>query len=332
MKAYHEDLQNNPVDETEIFKKTIVNNFDINRLNAQDTEISALITPKYTKYKMSWKKDEKTGMIKMPYEVELKPLTPYDDQDECVLIIDDEHPRKNHFNLYSSGIDSYDQDTAKTSKSLGAMCVLIRDNNIKGAMKKAPVAVISCRPRRKEKFYEMCLQLAVYYNLVGNVLVDIANGVIIQYFKEQGGTKYLAKRPVKFESENSEQTSEFGVRLTTFARPRMVGLMQTHILDHCQDIWFPELINQLGNYDEVEVGSDNDLADAYGIALMQDVSVEVKPYDFEDDTEDERWKITEFIKNSQGDIVPKVGGSAAPINPQEDNEALSLLFGIQKSR
>jgi len=222
--------------------------------------------------------------------------------------------------------DSYDQDVAKASKSLGAMLVMIRENNIKDAMQKAPVAAISCRPHRKEKFYEMCLMLSVYYNLIGNVLIDVANGGIFNYFKENGCQKYLAKRPVKFESEGSQQTAEFGVRLTNFSRPRMVGLMQTHIVDHCQDIWFPELIHQLGNYDEIEVGSDNDLADAYGIALMQDVSCEVKPFDMEDDSQEDRWKLPEFGTNRFGDIVPKIGGGAV-INPQEDNETFGLLFG-----
>jgi len=329
-KAYIEDLQNNPIDETEIFKKTVVNNFDINKLNEQDLLLSTLPHPKYTKYKMSWVKDDKTGMIKMPYEVQLTPVSIYDNQEECVWIIDTEHPRKGYRDLYSSGLDSYDQDTAKTSKSLGAMCVMIRENVIQGAMQKAPVAVISCRPNRKEKFYEMCLQLAVYYDLVGNVLVDIANGLVIQYFKEQGGAKYLAIRPTKFESENSDQTSEFGVRLTTFARPRMVGLMQTHILDHVQDIYFPELIHQLGNYDEIEVGSDNDLADAYGIALMQDISCEIRPFDYNDNTQDNRWKMPEYTTDRNGNVILKPDGGDFPINPQEDSDTFGLLFGNYK--
>lgn len=325
MKAYNEDLQNNPIDETEIFRKTVINSFDTNKLNQQDIAISALTHPKYTKYKMAWGKDEK-GMIKTPLEVKLTPITFVDNQDECVWIIDSEHPRKGFANLYVSGLDSYDLDTAKASKSLGAMCVFIRENNIKGAMQKAPIAVISCRPHRKEKFYEMCLMLSVYYNLIGNVLIDVANGGIFNYFKDNGCQKYLARRPVKFESEGSQQVAEFGVRLTNFSRPRMVGLMQTHIVDHCQDIWFPELIHQLGNYDEIEVGSDNDLADAYGIALMQDVSCEVKPFDMEDDSQEDRWKLPEFGTNRFGDIVPKIGGGAV-INPQEDNETFGLLFG-----
>lgn len=326
LKEYNEDLQNNPLNETEIFRKTVVNNFDINKLNEQDAKISQLTHPKWTKYKLDFKKDNK-GMIKLPLEVECRPLALHEDQNECVWIIDGEHPRKNFSSLYVSGVDSYDQDTAKASKSLGAMCVMIRNNTIQNAMQKAPVAVISCRPKRKEIFYELCLKLAVYYNLIGNVLVDIGAAVIMQYFNENGAWKYLADRPRKFESENSDQTHEKGVRLTTFSRPRMSGLMQAHIIDHVQDIWFPELINQLGNFDEVEVGSDNDLADAYGIALMQDVSCDVKPRDENDETLDDRYILPKFTANADGGLRPNNGAGVDGRNPEMDGETFGLLFG-----
>ena len=32
-KEYNEDLQNNPLNRAEMFKKTVVNNFDINKMN-----------------------------------------------------------------------------------------------------------------------------------------------------------------------------------------------------------------------------------------------------------------------------------------------------------
>jgi hypothetical protein len=47
----------------------------------------------------------------------------------------------------------------------------------------------------------------------------------------------------------------------------------------------------LGNYDEVEIGSDNDLADAFGIALMQDVSVDMKPRDLNDNMGNKRFDL-----------------------------------------
>lgn len=325
MKEYNEDLQNNPLNEAEIFRKTVVNNFNVNKLNEQDAKIMALMHPKWTKYRLEWEKDEK-GMIKMPLSVKCRPLENHEDQNECVWIIDGEHPRKGHSNLYSSGIDSYDQDTAKASKSLGAMCVMIRANTIQNAMQKAPVAAISCRPKRKEIFYDMCLKLSVYYGLIGNVLVDVGAGVIMQYFNDNGCWRYLADRPRKFESENSDQSHEKGVRLTNFSRPRMVGLMQAHIEDYCHDIWFPELINQLGNYDEVEIGSDNDLADAYGIALMQDISCDVRPRDDNDTQYDKRFEITQYIATADGGLVPKRAGMDVR-NPEMDSETFGILFG-----
>jgi len=326
LKEYNEDLQNNPINETEIFRKTVVNNFNVNKLNEQDIRITALTHPRWSKYKLEWDKDDK-GMIKMPLSVSCKPLQNHEDQNECVWIIDGEHPRKNFTNLYVSGVDSYDQDVAKASKSLGAMCVMIRANIIQGAMQKVPVAVISCRPKRKELFYDLCLKLAVYYNLVGNVLVDVGAGVIMNYFNENGCWRFLADRPRKFESENSEQTHEKGVRLTNFSRPRMTGLMQAHIEDYVHEIWFPELINQLGNYDEIEVGSDNDLADAYGIALMQDISCEIKPRDEMDNSVDDRYTIRQYVTGPNGTLIPKIPGSGSVNNPELDSETFGLLFG-----
>lgn len=322
LKAYNEDLQNNPLNEAEIFRKTVVNNFDIEKLNAQQFSIDQLEHPKWTKYKMDWVVDEK-GMIKMPLEVKVTPLKPYEDQDECIWIIDSEHPRKGHINLHTGGLDAYDQDTAKASKSLGAMCIRIRSNMITNAMQNAPVAVISCRPKRKEGFYKLCLQASVYYNLVGNVLVDVGAGVVMEYFREHGGWKYLADRPRKFESENSEQTHEKGVRLTNFSRPRMSGLMQADIVDNVQNNWFPELINQLGNFDEVEIGSDNDLADAYGLALMQDISCDIKPRDQSSVENDTTFDLPMFVMGADGELFDK--GEIPKLETDEQDHA---RFGL----
>lgn len=333
MEAYYEDLQNNPINEQDMFRKNIINNFDINKLNEQQYKIDNLPHKKYTKYKLDWVKDEK-GMIKIPLEVKATALGDFDNRDECICIIDGEFPRKGFSHLYVSGLDGYDQDTAKASKSLGAMCIRIRANTIQGAMQSAPVAVICCRPRRKELFYELCLKAAVFYNLEGNVLADVASGLVIQYFKENGGWKYLADRPTKFESEKSEQTHEKGVRLTNFSRPRMVGLMQADIMNNCDQYWFGEmndpcdLVNQLGNYDEVEIGSDNDLADAHGLSLMQDVSCEVKPRDDNANDMPDRFDLPVFESDGIGGMRVKAKDVTIK-HIQQDTELFGMLFGRQ---
>jgi hypothetical protein len=53
LKKYLEHLQNNPIDEAEIFRKTFSNHFDVQRLNDQQDEISRN-RDKYSKYKLDW--------------------------------------------------------------------------------------------------------------------------------------------------------------------------------------------------------------------------------------------------------------------------------------
>lgn len=318
-KAFNEDLQNNPLNEEEIFKKTVVNNFNGAKLNEQRYAISTLIHPRWTKYKLEWVKDDK-GFIKGRPEVKAIPLKPHENQDECVWILDGEFPKGGFTMRYCAGLDSYDQDSSSSSKSLGAMCVLDR-------ITKTPVAVISCRPKRKEMFYELCMKLSVMYNLVNAVLLDLANGVIISYFEQAGLKHYFADRPRKFESEGSEQNHEKGFKLTGFSRPRMVGEMQSHIEDHCQNIWFPELINQLGNYDIMEVGSDNDLADAFGIALVQDVSWDIKPKDQSENKIHNRFDLPQFEDDGNGGLRLKTGGSSSLKDIQEDRDLIWDMFG-----
>lgn len=287
-KSYLEHLQNYPLEEKDIFRKVTVNNFDTEKLNDQEYKI-ATTNKKWSKWKLEWVRDD-NGLIKHPLAVVAIPMKKEDLSKECFLILDTEHPRKKTQNLYCAGGDSYDQDIARTTKSLGAMCVRIRANNIQGAMKSGPVAVICTRPARKEIFYDMCLRLCVYYNLRNNFLVDVAKPQIVKYFEDRSALDFLARRPKKFESERSEQQHMFGVSLNGYSRPMMTALMESDIYYNVENIWFNhteeltdgtkiqcDLINQLGNFDEVEIGSDNDLADAYGISLMQDVSCEYQP-------------------------------------------------------
>ncbi len=292
LKDYLEELQNFPLDETEIFKKMFSNNFDIEKINNQQDAISATQN-KYSKYRLEWILNDKGERGDNP-RVRAVPAKDTDDERDCVLIMDAYHPNPKFQSLYVGGIDAYDQDKG-VSKSLGAMCVLMRRNTIHPDFQLGPVAIICTRPKRKEMFFDMCCKLSVYYNLVGATLGDKASSSgIITWYRDNGCQKYLAVRPTKFESTNSEQSHEYWVSLNTYSRPLMVGLMQSAIYDYVQNIWFPELINQLGNFDEVTVGSDNDLADAYGIALMQDISTVISPRDLNYSLKDDPFVLNSF--------------------------------------
>ncbi|MFA7287644.1 MAG: hypothetical protein WC055_02075 [Melioribacteraceae bacterium] len=310
---YYEHLQNEPINEQEIFAKTIVNNFDSQKLSAQQAILDGQVHPKWTKYKFIWAKD-KNGMPTMTPEP--KVLEKHDDQETCVWILDEGHPVNNYIGRYSAGIDGYNVDQTKNSKSLGGMCVIDR-------VTKTPVAVICCRPARKEMFYELCIQLSIYYKMYGNVLGDIGSDSVMKHFELFGCYQYLADRPKKFESLTSEQMHVKWVRLTDYSKPKMIGLMQSHVIDHCDKIWFPELISQISTYDEGARDSDNDLADAYGIALMQDISYDMTPKNTEDDQIPDRFALPKF---SNGQMVRQ----ADPIkNIQQDSNLFGMMFGKQ---
>lgn len=321
LKKYLEHLQNNPIDEAEIFRKTFSNNFDVQKLNDQRDEITKA-RKQYSKYKLDWVLGADGNRLS-PLQVKAIPARDTDDEKECVLIHDMYHPDKKYKHLYVGGIDGYDQDKG-VSKSLGAMCVITR-NNTYGIPFKMPVAVICTRPKRKEIFFDMCLKLAVYYDLVGNTLGDKAGSSgLINWFKDHGCQKYLAPRPTKFESVNSQQSHEYWLSVNSFSKPMMVGLMQTAIYDYVQNIWFEELIDQLGNYDEVEIGSDNDLADAYGIALVQDVSLNVAPRDDSFMQQEDPFSLNRWEYDKNGNLIPSIE-IQKPEDPEQDFE----YFGVR---
>lgn len=272
-----EECQNNPLTPEEVFQRVSSNKFNIEILNSIGFELAS--NPRgYIKYKLEWVKNENGDKV-LPLKVEPVAAKDTDLEDDCILISHDGLPMLGIPNLYAAGLDSYDQDQSKTSKSLGAMLVMTRGHKMANQPVKKPVCVVRTRPKRKEDFYEVCLKVAVFYNITNGVLVDVAKPMVIEYFKSNGGTRFLARRPKKFESVNSEQQHEYGVSLNKYSRPAMVSVMQSYVLDHGRTIVFPKLIDELKAYDEYTNDSDNDLADALGIALMQDISNSIDPRD-----------------------------------------------------
>jgi len=301
MKKYYEFLQNSPITIQEVFTKSSSNNFNIEKLNNQNYAFLSE-DKRYSRYKLDYKKN-KDGDRVYPLQVECFPAKEDDLDYDCVFILNTGHPTKGIRNLFVAGIDSYDQDLSKTSKSLGAMIVRRRANNIDTEISKQIVCLIRTRPPRKEMFYDMCAKVAVYYGLYNNVLIDVAKPAVIQHFKDLGLSSYLAKRPRKFESENSSQQHEFGVSLNEKSRPMMVSLLQSYFMDYTHTIWMPYVIDEALIFDEYEADSDNDTVDALGISLMQEVSDNSSPINQDDKSLEDAYAFPEYITDKDGDIV-----------------------------
>ena len=323
MKQYHDYCQNNPTTIKEVFRKSSTNNFNIIALNDQGFKIESEEL-KFGRYFLEYKKDESTGEYITPLEVEAKPATEATPEHEIVHILFDGHPVKGYRWLDVAGIDSYDQDQTLTTKSLGSMVVMRGKHNIPGTPSWAPVALIRNRPPRKEMFYELCMKLSIYYNLIGSVLGDVRSGLIIQYFKDNGCERYLSKRPLKFESPHSKQVNEYWVSLNTFSKPRMIGALQTLFDFHANKIWFYPLIDEALNYDEFETSedSDNDSVDALGIALMKLLDQTHVAVNEEDLLQKNPYQYPVWGENAKGDIIDRTFLSHVskdePIGKNED--------------
>jgi hypothetical protein len=135
------------------------------------------------------------------------------------------------------------------------------------------------RPPRKELHWELALKVAVYYNTLKNAIISAESDMVIDYFKKNHGKKFLSPRPKAFDAPDSKLQHEYGVKMTPYSKPRMLSLLQTWVEDNWDVIWFNELILNLIAYDEENIGTDWDDADAVGYALMRIIDMKRDPRD-----------------------------------------------------
>lgn len=279
--------QSFPLSVEDAFTSSGSNNFNSENLYSQLHQIYNS-DEKTTSWVLDWVYEiDKDGVKQMKYPLEVKPrpATTKDKAWEIIKIY--KHPTSIK-NLDVIGIDSYNQDQTKTTKSLGGICVLRRNKDLhsketeKGIV---PVCTYYSRPPRKELFYEIALKIAIYYRAHRNVMVSAEHDFIIDYFIQNGGEKYLSFRPKSFDAPNGAQENKYGAKMTGYSKPKMLGFLQTMVDDNYMYIWFEEIIRDLLAYDEANIGTDWDLADAMGYAWMRIVDMKVSPKEAIDDYE-----------------------------------------------
>lgn len=224
-----------------------------------------------------YEKDD-DGILQLKYPLEVKRrLATKDDPDWKKVQM--YKTKSSMVNLDVAGVDSYNQDQSNTSKSLGAMVVLRRNNLIPNADEKGlvPICGYYHRPPKKEQFYEICLKIAVFYGLYHNVMVSAEHDFIMDYFIKNGGQRYLAERPKSFDAPNSQPTNKYGYKMTGESKPRVLGHLQTLVDEHSEYIWFPYIIRDFLAYDEENIGTDWDIADAMALAYIRILDMKKRP-------------------------------------------------------
>jgi hypothetical protein len=280
--------QTMPLEVDEAFTTSGSNNFDEEILFSTLLEVEGARTVSYQEVVLRYILDEE-GVPKLPLAVKMVPYNPENPEHfdwEIVRVMYPPEPTMKDYDV--GGVDSYNEDDSLTSSSLGGMTVL-RRNHIQGfIMEKYPLGLlIACtyqkRPPRKEQFYEITLKISIAYHLIKNCLVAADAQNHIDYFAKGFGLQFLALRPKSLDAPKSQMMNVYGVKMTVYSKPIMVGFLQSYILDYvylCKD---PQMIRELIAYDSQNIGTDWDLADSLGFALIRNVDMKRKPRSDESD-------------------------------------------------
>jgi hypothetical protein len=267
-KSFWESKQNDPLTDNDVFMVVGGNQYDVDALTEATNRIGE--NPQmYKRYKLEWEVD-KDGIPLLPRKVKATLIADDEDPEMWVEIL--EMPNLTIRNGYVQGLDGYDIDKSNTSLSLGSSVIMGNNNRSKVIDPGKIYAHIRCRPRRKEIFFEGCAMLSVMYNTEEACMVDARSPTVIDFYVNNGLSKYLAPRPVAFDSPNSEQNHAFGYKKSTYTVKPFISLNQTWVLDYSQHCWFPTVIKDFIDCDvSVVDDSDWDSHDAVGLANIQRV-------------------------------------------------------------
>ena len=252
--AYNLQIQYYPLTIQEAFLNTKTARFNNSLLNAQRSRILA---------SKDYRSQVQSGYLDWDFDNEENFIVrwrPHPDGPYKIL----EHPAPEYKDLDIGGIDSYDQDKAGASDSLGSAIIYRRFVNTEYASDYV-IAEYTDRPEKKEDFWDGCLKLAMYYN--AKMLVEYTKIGILDYFKRMNALKYLKEKPESAHNPGTKTRNRYGVHMNKQVKSLMEDLMDDYIRENAEDIWFLDLIDELANY-----GTRNtDRAIAFGLCLIHNV-------------------------------------------------------------
>lgn len=309
LQSYYSYLQENPLEVEHAFFKSGKTPFDLEKINKQIANINT--NPSFSRVQkgnLIWSRDKDgkeifggkpefimdDGSISGDINEELFPF-------EIV-----EQPLDGIKNAHLSAVDPYhiDDDLEEMKKkmsdqkdrSLGSMCVYRRfvSPNTIGEL---PVAFYTDRPYSKEKFYENCLKLAIYYD--SQILVEYNDDGFLKYFIKHKMTRYLKERPRSADSPWSQATNRYGIHMKSFQKKLLTELVDEYVKKHWEDIYFLKLLNELSVYGV----KNTDRVMSFGMALIHDMDATKRIYDKSEDEDVERMSdLPEFSRNANGGI------------------------------
>jgi len=177
---------------------------------------------------------------------------------------------------YVSGIDPFKSSVISGKGSMGACYVFerydINDPNNTGM----PIAEYVDRPRLKSLFHDEMLKAAVFWGYKACYENDVGDD-FVDYFTNKGFKGYLMRTPESAIDKNKRRhVVKYGVTSgDAFALARQLDTCITYVENHCEKIVFPDLLEELLQYDH-ENRTVYDRTVAFMISLLSGVSLEGK--------------------------------------------------------
>ena len=212
-------------------------------------------------------------------------------------------------NLYVAGIDSIDigeEQTSDLTKDPSKFCIVIKRRAF-GTRPPQYVAYYMDRPDNEREAYQKALKLMMYYNCRANI--EATRLSMKTWLQSNGMLSYLMGRPkATYPDPNGKHSKAIGTPATPAIIAHQTDLIRDFIDDYCDEIWFPEFLDQATRYSDEEKGKFDIIA-AWGMAELADEELTgIRPTDLEPESTKEwrdiGWYRDEYGRKKYG-VIPK---------------------------
>lgn len=152
-------------------------------------------------------------------------------------------------NLYVAGIDSIDlgaDDTSALTKDPSSFCIVIKKRAL-GLDSPKYVALYKARPNDVRDAYKTAIKLLIYYNCKANL--EATRVSMLSWARERNYLKYFMYRPIAtYPTGNQPRRRTIGTPASETIIDHQTDLIRDYVNDYCQEIWFPEILEELSHY------------------------------------------------------------------------------------
>lgn len=148
--------------------------------------------------------------------------------------------------LYGAGTDSYDKNEANSSDSEGSF-VVMKGYHSSQKTSMMPVARLTWRPVKKEKFYKQTALACIYYGECEN-LIEWSNVAIFDWYKNNDFDHLLHERPeVTYATvKDSKVNNRYGVDPNT--KPVWIEHFASYVEDYSDNIYDLVMVKSLRDF------------------------------------------------------------------------------------